>query len=192
MTETLTAAEIDDIARGVVRSYARKCWWADQGDLHQEARLAVLEARRLWKPDGRPFAPYAHEAAVRALRTMLWRDSSPVAPPKRGGAIKKVAGLQRAPLDTIGDLQPEGSGDVEEELADAQWKERVKKKLAAVLGTDAESRPARLVLLGEQKPAAVAKKQQLPVADVYQQVRKAKRHVEKDEELNELWRMNAG
>jgi len=103
-------ATLDAVVKEAVRRYKRKVWWADAGDLSQQAWLTALEASATFKPEvwgeeaGEGLYWYAWRAVVVQLRNYLWRQSAPVTAPQR--KLGQLAGIVRAPLADIPKTSP--------------------------------------------------------------------------------------
>lgn len=86
-----------------VKRYSRRCWWADQEEMKQEAWLVALSASRTFKAEtwGDSHVAglywYAWRAVVIQLRNYLWRQSAPVHAPQR--KLPELAGVVRAPIE---------------------------------------------------------------------------------------------
>jgi len=130
---TLTPA-----ARAVVYRWARRNTWLDIRDLEQEAALAAMRS----PPDGR------QATAVKiALSRFVAGASSPASLPRHHGWWQALQEISRCQLDTDhpgADMPADERMDLLREIA------RVRSVIAR------QSEAARLVLLGEESPGAVA------------------------------------
>lgn len=154
--------------------YARRCFWAEQDDLEQEAMVAAYAALGTWdRKVGVPFAAYAWRACILHLRKYLWRNTAPVNAPET--RFDSLRGLHRVELEEAHHADPGAWTD--ELLADAEWKQRVREQLDFVLraGQGDEAAVALRTLLDDVKPADVAVEFSLPIAEVYRITTRARR-----------------
>lgn len=175
-------AVAERVARKAAKRYARRCWWADVKDLEQEALLATVKAAGTFDPSvGVPFAGYAWRAAVLALKPYLWKQSSPVSASWNDMLDRKLAGVQRAEVDTT---VPEEKDTPDDELDRRRWCEEVWKR---ALAHDPSGGLAVAVLLNGEKSADVAARHGVPVQTVYNATTRTKARIAKDPDLWNLW-----
>jgi len=181
--EDVDAEEVLRIAKAVAQRYANRCWWADVGDMVQEATVAIIVARRTWDPQvGVPFDGYAARAAALRVKDWLWRESSPVT----GGLHdprKNVAGVHAAELKD--DVAPQPARDPGEALDEIDWRLRVRRRLRALAGRTRDGDLAAEVLVRGRPPADVIRE---TGADVYGAVHLVRRKVGSDARMYALWR----
>lgn len=175
------------LASCIAAKYRARCWWAEYDDLRQEAILAMLEAGRTYDATRGPVNAYMWRAACIAVRAFLWRNTAPVnASPHE---FEELAGITRQAVDERM-LVDEQTPD--ELLAVHQWRQRVSSTLCAVVYQAHDDRTDDMlvhsVLFREVKPGCVAADSGVPVAHVYQAVKRARRRVSRDLELYNLWR----
>lgn len=169
--------DLEDVAARAARRYARRCWWAEEADLKQEALAAALVAQKTWDAQvGVPLTAYAWRAAVLALRAYLWRNSAPVS--ESGHRLHELKGVHRQALDTqsVAELEMEGPW-VDELLDDERWRHRVREQIHFVLEheqQESEVRMALSALLDDVHPRDVALTEEAPVGTVYRAVQRAK------------------
>jgi len=80
----------------IARAYKRKCWWADEDDMRQEANLAIVKACRSYDAEKGDFERYAWRAAKCAIQNWLLEASAPVTAPQ--DQLFELVGLHRAEL----------------------------------------------------------------------------------------------
>lgn len=167
----------EQIATSVAKRYKRRCWWADLEDLINEAYAAVLSAKE--KADStRPWEPYAYTAAMHAVRSYLWQNTSPV-----NETCKKVdnlRGAHRAELTEDIELQRPSAYEL---LTRHQWLQRVKQRLEELSVVVPDGNDALDFILDEDKRAA----DYGDPAIVYKASSALRRHISRDTELYELW-----
>jgi hypothetical protein len=96
--KTLPMIEKRKIVEATARGYAKKCWWADELELQQQAWLVLLdtEARGTWRSDvGVPLAAYLWRACGLGVRRWLLQQSNAVTMPVN---MLGVHVTERAPL----------------------------------------------------------------------------------------------
>lgn len=177
------------VVKQVASAYARRCWWAGLDDLKQEARVAVLEARKTFDPKrGTPFAAYARRACALALREWLWRESMPVSASshciKSKAGVQKLRGLQRAPVSELrhhlAAVPP-----TEAALDHARWCRRVSGRLGEVIAAVDDAEMAALVLSGAAAHE-VASAAGVPVRRVYRAAYRARQAARADDGLRAM------
>lgn len=90
----------DAVAGRAARWYKRRCWWAEEEDLRQEAWRACVQASRTFDPErGTPEEAYLWYAAVYAVRLYVLRQSAPVSAAKN--RAQELRGVMRAPLERV-------------------------------------------------------------------------------------------
>ena len=208
MGEELTreAAEVElSICRRVVaevaRAYRRRCWWADVGDLQQEAFLEL--AKSLPKRDRtQALAPWVRTIARRAMRNLLWRASTPCSAPQHP-ETKHVAVLRTqqraapppegAPLPVDGpDVQLPAEGEEhpspEALVVGRRYVLRLREELHRVLLADASTGHLALeVLLFDATAPEVAEREGVEVSRVHRAVAAARRRITHDATLRAMW-----
>jgi DNA-directed RNA polymerase specialized sigma24 family protein len=157
---------------------AKLAWrnrWLDVDDLKQEALLTALkvEARGLWRSSEAPVNYMARAVRSRLLEMVMsvgcpvkvgvgsHRDGS-------GGWEAAYAEAASCRADDVDDNAPGTIPNPEEDLD----RQRAIEELRTVL--EDATPAARAVILGEEKPAAVAKAHGLTAAQVYWQTEKAR------------------
>ncbi len=130
----------------IIHFYRRRCWWAEEDDLRQEAALAAHVARGKFDPRvGVPWPQFMRRIVNRWLSDYLWRQSSPVS----GTSGAEAAGLHRADLS---DTMEDAAAAADESMMDDEWRQAVRDRLEALVGTDIEKRIGLLVLLSGERP----------------------------------------
>lgn len=171
----------------VVGWYSRKYFWADPSDLEQEAWVACLRASKTFKPELGEARGYFYTAAKLALRPFVWRQRSLLSASSHD--LSSLFGAMTCSLD--GEKVPElvqQDGCPDAALDQARWKLAIRQRLAAVLDKIDGGKLARALLVEDQKAKAIAIAFDVPVATVYAASRRAKKAVEADCELFQLWR----
>lgn len=175
--------EIGRLADAVARRYVRRCSWANEQDLKQEAWAVMLRASQTFDPAvGIDRGAYLWAAAIRGLRNFLWKESAPVS---AGSQFEKLEGLHRAPVDFFMADETPWPDDL---LANAEWAVRVRAQLEFLVSTVENGDLARRAIFGEERPVEIAAGSSLPVQTVYKAVTAVKRRVETNAPLWELWR----
>jgi DNA-directed RNA polymerase specialized sigma24 family protein len=90
-------------------------------------------------------------------------------------------------MAAVADLQDERQ-QPDDALMEAQRRKRIRDALQAISMDVADADLAWEVLVGERKPADVAKCQGVPVARVYQATARVRSRMSRDMELYDLWR----
>ena len=162
----------------IARRYGRLVAWLDVRELEQEAAVAMLEAKRTWRADGGAnLATYQMRAIAIRLKRFVDRERSPVS--ASSNYLPNLRGLMRADvrcLDTEADPCARGDGHLD--------MQRAAEELHAIMAMQPAG--ARAVLLGEDKPAKVARDLGLPVATVYRQTQAARRSLSESPRLQAL------
>ncbi len=142
--------EIENIVRKTARSYARKCYWADEKELRQVANVGVQVARRKYaRTEGRP-EPYFQIAVKRAISNFLIKASSPVSSSWHDRF--NMIGIKRVGEDSpeaIAAFDGEDEGWADRVLEDKRMRVRILARLLEVAGPD--GRAGLEVLLAEKK-----------------------------------------
>ena len=179
--------ELLKLMRCAARRYKRKCWWADQRELEQQAALALVEAHRSYDPQtGIPFEGYAWRAVINQLHGAVLRESAPVS--ASAHKLPDLKGLFREALDE-GLVDPRA--DPYRVLAALQREARVRSALDEILSGERDHQIARDVLLREMEPREVARWRRVPVQRVYAVVRRVKNRIGKSYACWMLWREEA-
>jgi DNA-directed RNA polymerase specialized sigma24 family protein len=138
MVPSMTSAALTPASRAVVYRWARRNTWIDIRDLEQEAALAALRS----PPDGR------QSVAVNvALSRFVAGAASPASLPRHSGWWQALQGISRCQLDTD---HPCADMPADERMGLIREIARVRSVIAR------QSEAARRVLLGEERPGAVA------------------------------------
>lgn len=169
------------IATLVARRYKKRCWWADIDDLTHEAFGAILNAKEKADED-RPWEPYAYTAAMHAVRSFLWQNSSPVNETCK--KVQNLRGVHRTELSEEIELQAPNSYDI---LCKKQWLEKVKQRLVEIAKTIEDGDIALDFILNEDKTAKDYGDSSL----VYKSSSSLRRHISRDAELFQLWQINS-
>ncbi len=166
---------VQAVAARVARRYAQRCWWADEGDLRQEAITAGLDAIIPGQWDaavGVPLQAYVWRACVLHVRAYLWRNSSPMSETHEN--LRGLKGVHRSNLD-------EGIVDqatrVDALLDSCRWIARAREQIEFVLSKaygDKAAAVAVRMLLEETPPRELAVEVGLPVARVYRITQRAR------------------
>ena len=166
-----------DATKAILNHYLWTCPWVDRDDLAQEAELAKLEAARHWKPTGAPLEAYQATAMAHTLRRYTWDFRWPVYAPVRHLDLNRFD-LRKVSLVKTGRM-PGTDEPADVRLDSNRAVEMVRTALALLHCGDL----AADVLLGERKPAEVARARRVPVAKVYRAARDAKRALRESKEL---------
>lgn len=191
-------------ARRAARAYKRKCWWTEVDDLVQQAVVATTKAMTTFDPAvGVPLDAYLFRAAVLALKPYILSLSAPVSSSR--AQRDQLKGLVRAPVtttdrgsldDTRGDANyrrsdvimrtnDDDSPDIV--VSKASITARVQERLHEILTDDKQTERALPVLLGWQSSAEVAEAEGISVQEVYRATLRARRRIESDTVLWQLW-----
>lgn len=171
-----------DATTAIVRNYAALASWLEVQELRQQAELAKAETVRTWKPGGAPLVACQNKAVTWALWRHMRLERSPIYVNlgHRAGAIA-LDGLCRVNLVAARGV-PAAELPAEERVDRRHLANIITRMLALLPMGDL----AGEVLLGERKPAEVAKERKLPVREVYQAVRDAKRSLGRNQRLREF------
>lgn len=188
---------VEEVARG----YRRRCWWADMDDMRQEAMLEL--AKSLPKRDrSQALAPWVRTIAVRAMRNLLWRASTPCSAPQHPETkhVEVLRTQQRAapppegaPLPVDGpDVQLPAEGEEhpspEALVMGRRFVLRLREELHRVLLHDgAHGHLALEVLLFDTPAPEVAEAEGVEVTRVHRAVAAAKRRITHDAALRSMW-----
>jgi len=158
-----------------VAKAARLTPLADAGELRQVACETAIRAAAKWRPDGGASkATYEHAAVRRAVYLHVRTVRAPVT--ASAGYVANLDRTVRVGTDVLG-------AEVPAREAELDWRAAKRE----VLRLMAETSPAaRLVLLGEEKPAVVARVLQVPVQQVYRETRLAREKIAQSQRLREL------
>lgn len=202
------------VARTIASRYARRCWWADEADLTQEAWRITLEVARQMAPDGTTidlevFARVAWVACMRQLSRWLWRQSSPVTASDHG--VVQTRGARRVSFevaDASGSGEESGEGPLERVLTDRTdggpayqapatdvvemrlLLERFRTRVRAVLGADLAELALDLTL-GDESPAEAAARRGIRIRQAYKATELLVARTREDRELSMLARQMA-
>lgn len=180
-----SSEQLVKVATKVARRYARRCWWADEEDLRQEAMVAALECLKegRWDPEvGVPLNAYAWRACVNHLRSYLWRQSSPVSETDHN--LENLRGVHHIeiPEDGFQDrVEP-----VEVLLDQARWNHAVREQVLFVLGAVGVDRVVLRTLFDDDKPADVAEELGIPRNTLYRSLQRARTALRDNAMLYEL------
>lgn len=178
--DTERLSEMQRVVGEVARKWARGRSWAMPllPDVLQEATLAVLQAEKSFDPARGEWAAFAAGAAMLALRRYTWRNRGPVAPPRpeRGGVPAVFVRGELALEDALGHAPAPDA-----ELHRRRALEQVTGVLKAL---DTSKRKLGFaVLIGEEEPAAVARRARVPVQEAYYARKNLTRRAAQSEEL---------
>ena len=167
-----------DATIAIVRNYSYLCGWLEVQELRQQAELAKLEAARTWRPGLAPLEAYQSKAMTFSLWLYVRTARAPVYASRH--CIRELDACKRADLFSA----REGCEPVvpPEECID---RHRVKNLITRMLALLPRGDLAGEVLLGERKPAEVAETRRVPVREVYQAVRDAKKRLAGSRRLRE-------
>jgi len=180
--------KLDKLCRLAANRYARRCWWAEQEDLQQEARLAAITASRHFDPTvGVPIEAYVWRALMLSLARYLWAQSSPTS----GGSQdpKALKRQTRAPVvDEEGDgLLIDHNPTPDELLDELRWHRAVQARLPQLVDKE-EYALASQVIFEERKSADVAASAHVSTKRVYSAAGKLRTQASQDVELYSLLR----
>lgn len=187
--------EIDELAKRASGIYARRVPWMDRDDLYQEAWRLALGYRtgtepQVWRvvvlglceyitSTSHPVGTRSHRreaiAGVRASHTVPF----PSEYRPSGGHARRVESKQET--EVLDALLCE---DVVRELEEGDWCARIAARLADLL---ADLPAAQEVLLGEARPADVARRRRLPIRRIYRETYEARRRLRACPALRALW-----
>lgn len=179
----------ETIALRVAKRYARRCWWAEEDDLRQEAREAAARAMLKWDSRvGVPFQAYAWCSCARAVQNLLWRQSSPVSAPKN--KLPELAGIWRAPNDAVLKEYATPVPAPDQQLESALYAEAVREQVQFVLEDEDPIVVgwAMRVLLGEEPMIEVAETEGVRLHDLRIAMKRVRGVLREDARLFELWR----
>lgn len=124
--------EVAALCREEARRYARRCWWADEADLRQQAWTAALAGLQRYRLDR--VGPGGAKAFLRlrvrrVLQRYLLQNSSPAS--SSDHERHELRGVCGAPLD----LEAPGPGpNAERQLTLEEWRRDVRRRLVRVVG----------------------------------------------------------
>lgn len=204
----MSADNLRKVVEASARKYARKCWWADEEDLRQQAWLIVLDAKARFernfdpaKAQGSALESYCWRAAVIQLGIYLMKQSSPVS----ASESKDLAHLVQVSLDA-----PEhGRGDdgssggytqhivhkahgtqearADEELHHARWEAIVRSRMREICPPgDAGLALGLEALLAEERSGEVARQRDIDPNVVYTAKTKVKQMLANDPVIQRL------
>jgi len=188
---------VEEVARG----YRRRCWWADMDDLRQEAMLEL--AKSLPKRDReQALAPWVRTIAIRAMRNLLWRASTPCSAPQHPEthhvAIlrtqhREAPPVEGAPVAVDGPDPQLTTGGPEHLSPEAlvigrRYTLRLREELHRVLLSDeAGGHLALEVLLYDASAPEVAEREGVETSRVHRAVAAARRRITHDATLRAMW-----
>ena len=183
---------IASIAARVARRYRQRASWTSEEDLYQEALVTAYEARTNWDPAvGVPFPQYAWQACLNHLRMFVWQTSSPVSINSHGMQhyAEYIRGISYG-LELNEHILDEAP-PADELVIEKDWQARLRDQVAFLLfggKSELEGKAAARVVLDEDPPRVVAQELDLPVTQVYRIARRARRLLEENAVLFDLWR----
>jgi hypothetical protein len=162
----------------------RRSAWAGlvAGDLSQEGHAAVVKARDRFEPAKGEWEGYAYVAAWKAIASYLVAESSPVTRKEKGAPNL----ARRAPEEALQGFI--ASEDVEGEVAEEEWRAKVRARVFALAGDHDVGR----ILLEESTPALIASERGVPVARIYGLVAHARSRLATDSALYALMQAKKG
>ena len=171
-----------DATTAIVRNYAALTPWLEVQELRQQAELAKAEVARTWKPGDAPLVACQNNAMKWALWRHVRLQRSPIY--ANLGHRSGVAALDSCfRVDLVAARDMPAVGLPAEENVDRRHLHNLITRMLALLPM---GDLAGEVLLGERKPAEVAKARKLPVREVYQAVKDAKRSLGRSQRLREF------
>ena len=171
-----------DATTAIVRNYAAITPWLEVQELRQQAELAKAETASTWKPGGAPLVACQNKAMTLALWRHVRLQRAPIYADlgHRTGVVALDA-CCRVDLVAARDI-PAQELPAEEHVDKRYLRNLLTRMLALLPMGDL----AGEVLLRERKPADVAKERELPVREVYQAVKDAKRSLGRSQLLREF------
>lgn len=163
------------VAKRVAKKYKRRVWWMDEQDLRQEATAVALHAITRFDPEpATSLSAYLTTACSRALRELCLRQSAPVSTSRN--RLNELRGVHH--LDPI-DYQDEmptavDSGALYE---DAQWNETVRNQVFFLCSSLRHGQVVARMLLDDEQPAQVATRTGIPIKELYNDAKRAKREI---------------
>lgn len=178
-----------EIANTVARRYRRRCWWAEEDDLTQQAWVGVLSAyhvvfdavyasdREIAEPRRKAFGNIAYHAAWATTGRYLWRQSSPVTITDH--AFKDVRALGELRSEELSDemVCPSATPEALYAAAEAVWVEehqvlpaiarRLTELYARTGWSEAYLRANMAIYLEGLSPRAAAARAEVDVRGVY-------------------------
>lgn len=201
LSEDVAAVELSICQRvvdEVARSYRRRCWWADVEDLRQEAFLEL--AKSLPKRDrSQALAPWVRTIAMRAMRNLLWRASTPCSAPQHPEAhhVEVLRTQQRAapppegaPVPVDGpdpQLVAEDHPSAEALVMGKRYVLHLRAELHRVLLRNEHGHLALEVLLYDASAPEVAEREGVEVTKVHRAIAAARRRITHDATLRAMW-----
>lgn len=189
------------VVEEVARSYRRRCWWADMDDLRQEAFMEL--AKSLPKRDReQALAPWVRTIALRAMRNLLWRASTPCSAPQHPEAHhvavlrtqhREAPPAEGAPVAVDGPDPQLTAWGPEHPSAEAlvmgkRYTLRLREELHRVLLSDASAGHLALeVLLYDASAPEVAEREGVEVTKVHRAIAAARRRITHDATLRAMW-----
>lgn len=179
--------KVASVASKVAAQYARRCVWADQRDLEQEATIAALDARRTWDPErGVPFGAYAWRACTLHLGRWLLKASSPVS--ETWHNVANLKNVHHTPVDEAYAVVADGAY---ESVELAVWASEVREQVQQVLREQLSREHAQVanrVLLQNAEVEQAATEFGYSVVGVRRIARRARRLLKDNTQLFEMWR----
>jgi len=159
--------------RAVVNNYSARAPWL-RDDLEQEAIIAMMVAKKAWKPGLAPLDLFQAKIVARELRFFIARSSSPVSA-TREVFLKRQ--FQTETLDPSNELGRAVHPAMEFEM---DLKRAVAEVVRILDGVDSGTAD---VILGESPSREVAKSARLPIRTVYKRVWKARQQLHRNPRL---------
>lgn len=179
-----------DVAREVARKFKRRAWWAEVAELEAEILAELVGSYQSFNPE-MVFRAWAWRVAFRAARNALWSASSPCTGPQRPTRAQTEAlrGQQRQEVDEDAAPLTAAVPRQDELVASKRFRLALRRELARVIDGGRGGDLATEVLLFDDAPAEVAAREGVEVGKVYRAVCAAKRRIESDARLYQLWTM---
>jgi len=172
---------LDEVVEEAARRYAARCWWADLEDLRQEAWSAVLQAKTTHDPAKGELTGYAWQAAIYALRALVWSQSSPVYAPRK--KLPALAGMHRAEMSTD---MPAPQVDLVDQLHTLRMMAEVIPRVQELAREGRLAEEVSRVLLGGERPSVVAREAGLPEWHIWKATAKVRQRIAEDPAIQAL------
>lgn len=166
------------VAGQVAATYCRRCPWADQQDLEQEAWAAMLEARGRFDPTRCDLGGYLYGAAQRAVHRAAWRQGSPLSVSQHRVDTAQVFAHRRAAVPADEMQQTTYVVAVEETLDRARARERIASVVGDLLAADREADAVMAVISGEATSSEAAAAYGVALPWLYRTTHKVRRAIE--------------
>lgn len=174
--------DASDVPQLVADKLARRCWSVSRDDLRQEAEVAAIHMRTLYRAEKGDLRGYLYRGIARHLTNYMWEAGSPVSYKHRRNELRATSSVDVDKASGIADP----TLDVEGEVTQVRWRARVLTRLVELAGTDAELVAPCLLEAGT--PLEVAKALNVPLLRVLDALGRVRDLINEDAEMQQLYR----